>query len=465
MSIRSIFLSIFPAVILLTGIPTRAATLSPGDLIKASGPSVYYYAQDGKRYVFPTEKTYFTWYSDFSSVKTVTDGELAALMIGGNVTYRPTVKLVKITTDPKVYAVGPGKQLRWIKTEALATELYGAAWATIVEDIPDTCFINYTIGADISVATDYDRSSILSGADTIQSTFTVATPSPTPSPAPAPTTTSTGGLQLSVSKATVRAGDIETLTAVATSTSGISKVDLFFDGVLIQSCNYSPCAGDVQIPLSGTKSSYVAEAKSTAIDSTVRTQTLQVALETGSSGLVSITVDRAIIRQNQLAGITIDADVSIAVLRTDIYRDNVSVKACASSIRQCRWSEQLTEPVGTVYDYYGKVTDTLGRTYQSAHKTVTISTNDSPMVTVSVGKTSINKGEAVDVTVSASDDDGITQIEILKDGSVIKTCQNGAPCTLITGPWQEAGTLHFNGRATDALGLTATNGDTMVTVN
>src|SRR3989338_5981385 len=95
-----------------------AATLAAGDLIKASGPAVYYYAADGKRYVFPNEKTYFTWYSGFSSVKTITDAELAAVMIGGNVTYRPGVKMVKITTDPKVYAVSNGGVLRHVPSEA-----------------------------------------------------------------------------------------------------------------------------------------------------------------------------------------------------------------------------------------------------------------------------------------------------------------------------------------------------------
>ena len=32
-----------------------AATLSAGDLIKASGPAVYYSGADAKRYVFPSE--------------------------------------------------------------------------------------------------------------------------------------------------------------------------------------------------------------------------------------------------------------------------------------------------------------------------------------------------------------------------------------------------------------------------
>jgi len=128
-----------------------AATLNPGDLVKASGPAVYYYGADGKRYVFPNEKTYFSWYSDFSSVKTITDAELAAIMIGGNVTIRPGTKLVKITTDPKVYAVtGRCAMLHWIETEALAKTLYGDSWAQSVVDVPDSFFVNYSVGSSVN---------------------------------------------------------------------------------------------------------------------------------------------------------------------------------------------------------------------------------------------------------------------------------------------------------------------------
>jgi hypothetical protein len=131
----------------------QAATLSPGDLIKASGPAVYYYSNDGKRYVFPNEKTYFSWYANFSSVKTITDAELAAIMIGGNVAIRPGTKLVKITTDPKVYAVSDScGMLHWVTTEAIAKTLYGDNWAQRVVDVPDSFFGDYQVGSAISSA-------------------------------------------------------------------------------------------------------------------------------------------------------------------------------------------------------------------------------------------------------------------------------------------------------------------------
>src|SRR4030042_1253399 len=79
-TISIVAITIFWSIGLVAFAPNvRAATISSGDLIKASTPAVYYYAADGGRYVFPNEKTFKTWYVDFSTVKTITDAELAAI--------------------------------------------------------------------------------------------------------------------------------------------------------------------------------------------------------------------------------------------------------------------------------------------------------------------------------------------------------------------------------------------------
>jgi hypothetical protein len=144
-----------------------AASLTSGDLIKASQPAVYYYGADGKRYVFPNEKTYKTWYSDFSSVKIITDTELAAISIGGNVTYKPAAKMVKITTDPKVYAVAAMGTLRWVNSEQVAANLYGSNWNTQVDDVSDAFFVNYKVGADIASTADFDKAAVTAAAVSI----------------------------------------------------------------------------------------------------------------------------------------------------------------------------------------------------------------------------------------------------------------------------------------------------------
>lgn len=131
--------------------PKPAHAAVPGSLIRASQAAVYYLATDGKRYTFPNEKIYHTWYTDFAGVITVSDTELAGYQIGGNVHQRAGTRLVKITTDPKVYAVTPGGVLRWVPDEATAIALYGSAWNTMIDDLNDAFFAppNYTIGTPI----------------------------------------------------------------------------------------------------------------------------------------------------------------------------------------------------------------------------------------------------------------------------------------------------------------------------
>ena len=114
----------------------QASAASAGDLIKMDGlSSVYYLGADGKRYVFPNESTYFSWYNDFSSVVTIAQSELESYNLGKNVTVRPGTKLIKITTNPNVYAVTPGGELLLIPSEEVAAALYGEAWASRVVDI------------------------------------------------------------------------------------------------------------------------------------------------------------------------------------------------------------------------------------------------------------------------------------------------------------------------------------------
>jgi hypothetical protein len=121
-----------------------------GSLVKSvSSTALYYCGANGKRYGFPNERVYFSWYTNFNGVQTLTNEGLAAIPLGGNVTYRPGVKLVKIESVPKVYAVQKGGVLRWIQTSAQAASLYGKTWNKNVDDLSDAYFTNYTIGDPI----------------------------------------------------------------------------------------------------------------------------------------------------------------------------------------------------------------------------------------------------------------------------------------------------------------------------
>ena len=132
------------------GAPNSNPPCVSGTLIKGSLPAVYYCGADGKRYVFVNAPAFFSWYPDFSTVRTVSDSTLANIMIGGNITYRPGSRMVKILSDPKVYVVARGGVLRWVETEAAATRLFGNNWNAMIDDIPDCFFVNYKAGAPIT---------------------------------------------------------------------------------------------------------------------------------------------------------------------------------------------------------------------------------------------------------------------------------------------------------------------------
>lgn len=132
-------------------------------LIRASGPTVYWYSSNGMRYVFPNEKTFLTWfpYHQFDRVHMIQDQALANIRIGGNMTYRPGSRLVKLTTDPKVYAVDARGTLRWLETETVAEALYGPNWRTFIDDMHDAFFTNYTVGATVRRTSDFRPENVL----------------------------------------------------------------------------------------------------------------------------------------------------------------------------------------------------------------------------------------------------------------------------------------------------------------
>lgn len=159
------------------GTVKAAAASRAGKLVKLACPTnpgvndsckaVYYIGNNSQRYVFPHEKTFKTWYADFSGVEIISAADLAGYLIGGNVTYRPGGKMIKINTDPKVYAVDKGGTLRWLKTSEIAKAIYGNNWSTLVEDVSDAFFVNYKSGAEIAAAAEFDKTAAANNSATI----------------------------------------------------------------------------------------------------------------------------------------------------------------------------------------------------------------------------------------------------------------------------------------------------------
>ncbi|MDA0208331.1 MAG: hypothetical protein O3B64_02925 [bacterium] len=147
---------------------TPLSEIEAGDLIRSvSNSAVYYMGADERRYVFTNDRNYFTWYDNFDDVITISDIDITKTQIGGNVTYRPGVKMVKIVSDPTVYAVSTGGTLHSIDSEAVATNLYGSSWNTKIDDLADAFFASYTIGSPLTLETDYNPETVMNAIETI----------------------------------------------------------------------------------------------------------------------------------------------------------------------------------------------------------------------------------------------------------------------------------------------------------
>ena len=142
-----ILLSLLLLIGLFTTFSLVGQAAEAGDLIKCPDfTAVYLLEDDGKRWVFPNEKTYFTWYNDFDDVVDVTCDELSDYQIGGLVTYKAGSRLLKLQSAPTVYTVTDGGVLRAIQSEDQARSLYGDDWASEIDDLPDGFWSAYSVG-------------------------------------------------------------------------------------------------------------------------------------------------------------------------------------------------------------------------------------------------------------------------------------------------------------------------------
>lgn len=146
--------SLFMFIIaLMLGIPTLTLAMTEinlstaDDLVKAVDNKTVYWVNDGKRFDFPTQTIYNSWYgNDFSTIETISDSQLASYILTANVGYKPGTVL-KVASAAKVYLVADNGTLRWITNEYTFYTM-GFSFSQ-VKDLPESFFSNYQLGDNI----------------------------------------------------------------------------------------------------------------------------------------------------------------------------------------------------------------------------------------------------------------------------------------------------------------------------
>lgn len=173
---KSVTVSFVQGIQLLLKVGDLVKIPDDGDASTQPDTAVYYYASNGKRYVFPNEKVYFSWYPDFAGVKVIPLDQMSLIPIGGNITYRPGSRLVKFQSDSKTYMPTKGGVLRWVQTEDVARNWYGADWPRMIDDISEAFYVNYTFGQPIANSLDVSLDVIRTSVNSINAHLGLGAP-------------------------------------------------------------------------------------------------------------------------------------------------------------------------------------------------------------------------------------------------------------------------------------------------
>ena len=136
----------------VTGEDEVISTVAAGEFIRGySFNTIYYIDENNERRPFLDTNSFFTYADSFDEVVWVTDATLPTMDLGAPMLPAPGVVLIKIQSDPKVYAIDTGDVLRWIPTEEVATSLYGITWADYIIDLEPTTFARFSVGDDMTI--------------------------------------------------------------------------------------------------------------------------------------------------------------------------------------------------------------------------------------------------------------------------------------------------------------------------
>jgi hypothetical protein len=431
--------------------------------------TVYWYATDGKRYVFPNAQSFYSWFPNFNNVSVITDAELYAITIGGNVTFRPGAKLVKVNTDPRVYAVSRGGVLRHVTSEYLASQLYGSDWNTKVADVADVYFTNYTVGTPIYNVYDYNVSNEYNGVTTpsdslreISGTITIG-----------------DQITLLASRTNITPGEAVTLSVANTNNYGSGYRAEIYDtrtNGLIRTCeapfSYSvndifrtvSCSTTVYPQRNSTENSvqYYAVIRNSA--STVIKNAYSPVIYFGttngtqfSSGSSSLEASRTTANVGETVTLTARATNLNTVesnIRTELYResDNSLVDTCYDRAT-CTFNVTVTNDGTNAVRYYVIVKNDANEQIPTAYSSrITVSGTSTGTMVLTASRTTVASGETITLSATGASAWNTSRIVLVNEqnGAIIANCYSVSTCSQnVTVTGYNGETIRYRAEARD----------------
>ncbi len=125
--------------------------------VKAAGSPIVYLLEGNMRRTIPSEAVYFSYFSNWNKVETVSASTLNAYTLNGKAGFSVGTR-VKFAEDAKVYVVGADHKLHWLASQSVAYDIYGDTWNKGIVNVTWSDLIDYGYGTN--VLTERDISAI-----------------------------------------------------------------------------------------------------------------------------------------------------------------------------------------------------------------------------------------------------------------------------------------------------------------
>ena len=265
-----------------------------------------------------------------------------------------------------------------------------------------------------------------------------------------------------------------TITATAGDTGGsVKRIEISENGSIANTCiDTTTCVFTVSGAVSAGTYTYTATAydnSSPQASTTSNTQVVTVSDPVAINNPPSVTLSVPGTTLVTPAFYDVDATASDSdgtISKIEIYRGGVKVQTCTATT-SCRVSMAISSE--SSYTFYAKAYDSDNPVASSTSTSKTVFVNNSaPAITVNSSSASVVAGSAYSVTATGSDNgQTLAKIEIIQNGTVVRTCNNANLCNYGTGTSTTAGSYTYTAKAYDADGnnpLTTTSSSTTVTV-
>ncbi|MFZ2804302.1 MAG: Ig-like domain-containing protein [Patescibacteria group bacterium] len=307
---------------------------------------------------------------------------------------------------------------------------------------------------------------------------------------------------LSPTGSTLSRSSSVTMNVSAAATEGLSTINVYANGTIIRTCNFSQvsgtqtCSATVYGSNYGNGTQLTLNAQATGVDGMTAWSNSQVltvqdngTTNTGNAtSWISSSPDTSTLSQGQSVTFTVNANDPQGLQRIDIYVNGTTGNTCnfgnSTGNQSCSTVVNASSySNGSNVYVNAKITDSQGNITWSDSRNYTISsngstqtgtntnTNGSSWVWSTPETSTLAQGSSAVFSVGANDPDGISRIDIVAGGAIVNTCNlnnatgnQSCSATISANSYSVGTSVFVNAKVTDIYGNVLWSGSRNYTI-